>query len=53
MQRDQWCAPGFLSPKSTILDENVEGMINTFTDDTKIGGIIDSEGSYSGVLISW
>ena len=28
------------------LDENVQGMISKFVDDTKIGGIVDSEEGY-------
>ena len=28
------------------LDENIGGMVSKFADDTKIGGIVDSEESY-------
>jgi len=31
------------------LDENVGGMVSKFSDDTKIGGIVDSEEGYLGL----
>ena len=31
------------------LDENLVGMVSKFTDDTKIGGIVDSEKGYLGL----
>ena len=31
------------------LDENLGGMVSKFTDDTKIGGIMDSEEGYLGL----
>ena len=31
------------------LDENLHGMVSKFVDDTKIGGIVDSEGGYLGL----
>ena len=33
----------------TGLDENLGGMVSKFADDTKIGGIVDSEESYLGL----
>ena len=38
------------------LDENIGGMVSKFADDTKIGGIVDSEESFSNcnrILINW
>ena len=31
------------------LDENIGGMVSKFADDTKIGGIVDSEEGYLGL----
>ena len=33
----------------TVLDENIGGMVSKFADDTKIGGIVDSEEGYLGL----
>eukprot|EP00061_Rhincodon_typus_P003539 g20325.t1 len=46
---DLWCSCGLVLDLLLFviyiddLDENIEGMVSRFVDDTKIGGIVDSE----------
>eukprot|EP00061_Rhincodon_typus_P001733 g15612.t1 len=54
---DQWCATKFSAGSMLFiiyvneLNTNPEGMVSKFADDTKIGGVVDSEKGY--LRVQW